>query len=93
LRRQNCSDPTSSPDGCETLVGERGVGLSGGQSSVAIAVEHRISLPHSLMPRPLCSIQESLDDLMRHKAHPCVAQRISTVRNADRILLMDKDNW
>jgi len=39
-------------------------------------------------------IQEALDDLMRHKACTAlVMPRISTVRNADRILLMDKDNW
>jgi len=44
------------------------------------------------MPRPLLQIQEALDDLMRHNtALDC--RRISTVRNADRILLMDKDNW
>ena len=92
---------TSLPEGYQTLVGERGVGLSGGQKQrIAIArtllANYRILIlddsTSAVDAQTAAQIQESLDHLMRHK--PCtafvIAQRISTVRNADRILLMDK---
>jgi ATP-binding cassette subfamily B protein len=47
------------------------------------------------MPKPPSQIQAALDDLMRRRTCTAfvVAQRISTVRTADRILLMDKGDW
>jgi len=92
---------TSLPDGYETIVGERGVGLSGGQKQrVAIARTlltdyHILILDDSTSAvdaKTAAQIQESLDHLMRCKTCTTfvIAQRLSTVRNADRILLMDQ---
>ncbi|MBD1804765.1 ABC transporter ATP-binding protein [Microcoleus sp. FACHB-SPT15] len=92
---------TSLPDGYETLVGERGVGLSGGQKQrIAVArtllTDYRILIlddsTSAVDAKTAAQIQEALDELMR--LHTCtafvIAQRISTVRNADRILLMNQ---
>jgi ATP-binding cassette subfamily B protein len=91
----------SLPEGYETSVGERGVGLSGGQKQrIAIArtllTDYRILIlddsTSAVDAKTAAQIQEALDDLMRHKTCTAfvIAQRISTVRNADRILLIDK---
>ncbi|OKH25446.1 ABC transporter ATP-binding protein [Chroogloeocystis siderophila] len=91
----------SLPDGYDTTVGERGLGLSGGQKQrIAIArtllTNYRILIlddsTSAVDAKTAADIQEALDDLMRRKTCTSfvIAQRISTVRNADRILLMDK---
>jgi ATP-binding cassette subfamily B protein len=89
------------PQGYDTIIGERGVGLSGGQRQrIAIA---RVLL---LQPRLLIlddstsavdaetemAIQSALDRLMRDKRFTAfvIAQRISTVRDADLILILDE---
>jgi ATP-binding cassette, subfamily B, multidrug efflux pump len=88
------------PQGYETLVGERGVGLSGGQKQrVAIArtllADCRILIlddsTSAVDAKTASEIYESLDELMQSRACTTfvVAQRISTIRNADRILLLD----
>lgn len=92
---------TSLPQGYDTIVGERGVGLSGGQKQrIAIArtllTDYKILIlddsTSAVDARTAAQIQAELDNLMRQKACTTfvIAQRISTVQNADRILLMDK---
>lgn len=85
------------PEGYETIVGERGVGLSGGQ-------KQRISLARALAVRPSIlilddttsavdletekAIQDSLRDLDFKCTKIIIAQRISTTKDADQILIM-----
>jgi ATP-binding cassette, subfamily B, multidrug efflux pump len=92
---------TDLADGYDTVVGERGVGLSGGQKQ-RIAIARTLLTDYSILilddstsavdAQTAVQIQAALDDLMQQKACTTfvVAQRISTVKNADRILLMDK---
>lgn len=91
----------SLPDSYETIVGERGVGLSGGQKQ-RIALARTLLTDYSILilddstsavdAKTAAQIQEELDYLMKQKTCTAfvIAQRISTVTNADRILLMDK---
>ncbi|HKO24180.1 MAG TPA: ABC transporter ATP-binding protein [Chloroflexota bacterium] len=88
------------PQGYDTIVGERGVGLSGGQRQrIAIARALLID-PRLLILDDSTSavdagtevlIQEALDRLMRDARRTAfvIAQRISTVRDADLILIID----
>ncbi|MCU0527776.1 MAG: ABC transporter ATP-binding protein/permease [Elainella sp. Prado103] len=91
----------SLPEAYHTIVGERGVGLSGGQKQrIAIArtllTDYQILIlddsTSAIDAKTTAEIQAALDQLMRRKTCTSfvIAQRISTVKDADRILLMDQ---
>ncbi len=87
------------PKGYDTLVGERGSTLSGGHKQrIAIARALLID-PHILILDDSTSsvdlnteyeIQKALDKLMEGRTNFVIAQRISTVLNADQILVLDQ---
>jgi ATP-binding cassette subfamily B multidrug efflux pump len=89
------------PQGYDTVVGERGLGLSGGQRQrIAIArallIDPRLLIlddsTSAVDAETEAAIQESLDRLMRegHRTVFVIAQRISTVRDADLILVLNE---
>ena len=87
------------PDGYDTIVGERGVGLSGGQ-------KQRISLARALLKNPSILIlddttsavdmetesyiQEQLKKIDKDCTKFIIAYRISSIKDADLILVMDQ---
>jgi len=87
------------PQGYDTPVGERGTTLSGGQKQ-RVAIARALLLdPHILILDDSTSsvdlnteyeIQKALDRLMQGRTSFVIAQRISTVLNADQILVLDK---
>ncbi len=87
------------PNGYDTVVGERGVTLSGGQRQrVAIArallMDPRILIlddsTSSVDTQTEKLIQAALDNLMEGRTTFVIAHRLSTVRRADMIFVMDK---
>jgi len=90
---------TGFPDGYDTAVGERGVTLSGGQKQrIAIArallIDPRILIlddsTSSVDVQTEYRIQQALDRLRSGRTSFVIAQRISTVQNADQVLVLDK---
>jgi ATP-binding cassette, subfamily B, multidrug efflux pump len=88
------------PEGYDTVVGERGVGLSGGQRQrIAIArallIDPRLLIlddsTSAVDAETEAAIKEALDRMMRDSRRTAfvIAQRISTVRDADLILILD----
>jgi len=89
----------SLPQGYDSVIGERGVGLSGGQKQrVAIArallMDARILLldesTSSVDVETEMRIQEAFSRLLEDRTAFVIAQRLSTVRNADWIIVLDK---
>ncbi len=87
------------PDGLETMVGDRGVLLSGGQRQrIAIGRALLKNAPvlildeatSSLDTRSERRIQEALSKLMKNRTTLVIAHRLSTVENADKIVVLDK---
>ena len=90
---------TSFPEGYQTVVGERGIKLSGGQ-------RQRIAIARAILKDPVILIldeatssldsaseslvQDALENLMKNRTSFVIAHRLSTVRNADRIYVLDK---
>jgi len=88
-----------SEDGYETRVGQRGVNLSGGQ-------KQRIAIARALLIQPRililddstssvdidteAKIETALEELMRDRTSFVIAQRVSTVLNADKIVVLER---
>jgi ABC-type multidrug transport system fused ATPase/permease subunit len=86
------------PDGLHTVLGERGADLSGGQRQrVAIARAIVRNSPILILDEPTSALDakseavvvEALENLMRGRTTIIIAHRLSTVRRADRIIVLE----
>ncbi|MCS4114581.1 ABC transporter ATP-binding protein [Salinibacter ruber] len=87
------------PDGYQTVVGDRGVRLSGGQRQRLFVARELFKQPNLLLLDEATSdldtaseqhIQDSIDALQGEVTVVIIAHRLSTVKNADRVYVLDE---
>jgi ATP-binding cassette subfamily B protein len=98
-RAQLAKDVRELPDGWDTIVGERGVMLSGGQRqrtalARALALDPKILILDDTLSavdaETEAAIQAGLREVFRGRTVLMVASRVSTVREADRIVVLEE---